>query len=62
MLKQAELFDLYRGDQIAYGEKSLTFKLSFYDVGRTLTDEEAKLCFSGVVEALKREVDASVRE
>ncbi len=47
LLKKAGLFDLYRGDQIAYGEKSLTFSLSFYDVGRTLKDDEAKEGFRG---------------
>lgn len=62
LLKEAGLFDLYRGDQIAYGEKSLTFSLSFYDVNRTLKDEEAKDGFRKIVEALKRELGVEIRE
>jgi phenylalanyl-tRNA synthetase beta chain len=62
LLKDASLFDLYRGDQIAYGEKSLTFNLSFYDVNRTLKDEEAKEGFRGIVDALKRELGVEIRE
>ncbi len=61
LLKEVSLFDLYRGNQISEGEKSITFNLSFYDVDRTLKDEEAKASFAAVVEALKRELGADIR-
>lgn len=62
LLKEVVLFDLYRGDQIPPGEKSLAFKLSFYDAERTLKDEEAKRCFAEIAEALRKETGAVVRE
>lgn len=61
LLKEVSLFDLYRGSQIAEGEKSITFSLSFYDVDRTLKDEEAKASFGVIVDALKRELSADIR-
>jgi phenylalanyl-tRNA synthetase beta chain len=40
LLRSAEVFDLYRGEQIGEGRKSLALRLSFRAADRTLTDEE----------------------
>ncbi|HIS93700.1 MAG TPA: phenylalanine--tRNA ligase subunit beta [Candidatus Alectryocaccomicrobium excrementavium] len=39
-LEEARLFDLYRGERLGLGKKSLAFALSFRASDRTLTDEE----------------------
>lgn len=39
-LEEVRLFDLYRGDRLGLGKKSLAFALSFRASDRTLTDEE----------------------
>ena len=40
LLRSAEVFDLYRGEQVGEGRKSLALRLSFRAADRTLTDEE----------------------
>ena len=40
LLDRAELFDVYRGDQIGEGRKSLALRLEFRAPDRTLTDED----------------------
>ncbi len=40
LLRSAEIFDLYRGEQVGDGRKSLAIRLEFRAADRTLTDEE----------------------
>jgi phenylalanyl-tRNA synthetase beta chain len=40
LLRSAEVFDLYRGEQLGEGRKSLALRLQFRAPDRTLTDEE----------------------
>jgi phenylalanyl-tRNA synthetase beta chain len=40
LLRSAEVFDLYRGEQVVEGRKSLALRLTFRAADRTLTDEE----------------------
>jgi phenylalanyl-tRNA synthetase beta chain len=40
LLRSAEVFDLYRGEQVGEGNKSLALRLEFRAPDRTLTDEE----------------------
>ena len=38
--RAAEVFDVYRGEQVGAGRKSLALRLEFRAPDRTLTDEE----------------------
>ena len=40
LLRQVELFDLYQGEQIPAGKKSLAYALTFQATDRSLTEEE----------------------
>src|SRR5207247_5998114 len=40
LLRAARVFDVYRGEQVGEGRKSLALRLSFMAPDRTLTDEE----------------------
>ncbi len=40
LLRSAEVFDLYEGEQLGAGRKSVALRLEFRAVDRTLTDEE----------------------
>jgi phenylalanyl-tRNA synthetase beta chain len=40
LLASAEIFDLYRGEQVGEGHKSLALRFAFRAADRTLTDEE----------------------
>ncbi len=55
------LFDLYRGESIPGGHKSMAFRLRYQSDDRTLTDEEVQGIHSEVLEALSREFGASIR-
>ncbi len=56
------LFDFYRGEPIPADRKSLAFRIRYRSEERTLTDEEVEKVHSDVLEALTREVGASLRE
>ena len=54
LLKNVELFDIYTGNQIDEGKKSMAYKLTFQSKDKTLVDEDinsiidcivAKCCF-----------------
>jgi phenylalanyl-tRNA synthetase beta chain len=57
----ARLFDLYRGDQIPEGKKSLAFALEIRAGDRTLTDEEALQVRDRIVSALGERFGAELR-
>jgi phenylalanyl-tRNA synthetase beta chain len=60
-LTTAEIFDEYRGGQIAEGRKSLAFRVAFGSPERTLTDEEAAEVRGRIVDALARDFGAELR-
>jgi phenylalanyl-tRNA synthetase beta chain len=55
------LFDLYRGDQIQAGSKSLAYALELRDPDKTLTDEEAAAIRDRVVSELSDRFGATLR-
>ncbi|NLX00451.1 MAG: phenylalanine--tRNA ligase subunit beta [Actinomycetales bacterium] len=60
-LEDVHLFDLYRGDQIDEGKKSLGYHLTFRAPGRTLTTEEVSALRDAAVAAAAQEVGAVQR-
>jgi phenylalanyl-tRNA synthetase beta chain len=55
LLRAVSIFDLYRGDQIGRGRKSLALRLEFQAPDRTLTDEEVaerRQAISGALEGI----------
>ena len=62
ILESVKLFDVYRGKQVAEGKKSAAFALTYRDKNKTLTDEEVAKVHESVLEALKNEVNATLRE
>lgn len=61
LLEDIDLFDLYEGDQISAGKKSLAFNLKFRSNERTLRDEEVNEVFNNILDALTKEVGAEIR-
>ena len=53
LLRSAEIFDLYRGDQVGEGKKSLALRLEFRAQERTLTDEEVAPVRSAISDSLE---------
>ncbi|MDY7041011.1 MAG: phenylalanine--tRNA ligase subunit beta, partial [Chloroflexota bacterium] len=61
LLRGVLLFDLYRGEPIPPGKKSLAFSLTYQTDDRTLTDEEAASAQARIVRRLERELSAQLR-
>ncbi|MGN7388252.1 phenylalanine--tRNA ligase subunit beta [Sporosarcina sp. SAFN-015] len=61
LLKDVKLFDLYEGDNVEEGKKSLAFSLTYFDPERTLTDEEVVKAHEKVLHALTIEAGAQLR-
>ncbi len=55
------LFDVYRGDQIGTGKKSLAYSLTYQNPERTLTDKDAAKLRNKIVARLERELGAQLR-
>ncbi len=61
MLVDVRLFDLYRGDQIGAGKKSLAYALTYQAPDRTLTDEEAAKVRTRIITHLEKKLKAKLR-
>lgn len=61
-VKEVTLFDVYQGQGIEKGRKSLAVGLTWQHPSRTLNDEEINSATSAVVSALASEFGASLRE
>jgi phenylalanyl-tRNA synthetase beta chain len=61
LLRDVRLFDLYRGEQIGVGHKSLACRLAYQADDRTLTDDDAAKIRARVVKALEQELGATLR-
>lgn len=61
LLKTVQLFDLYQGEKMDPGCKSLAFSLTYFDPTKTLTDEEVTKVHSLVLEGLKEKLGATLR-
>ena len=61
LLRSAEVFDLYRGEQVGEGRKSLALRLTFRAADRTLTDEEVAQRRTAI-EAAVEKIGGSLRE
>ncbi|MDN7227022.1 phenylalanine--tRNA ligase subunit beta [Planococcus sp. N064] len=60
LLKDVRVFDLYEGDKMEEGKKSVAFSLTYFDPEKTLTDEEVTNAHEKVLSALA-EVGAGLR-
>jgi phenylalanyl-tRNA synthetase beta chain len=61
LLREARVFDVYRGEQVGPGRKSVALHLSFQSPERTLTDEEAAELRGRIVAALADRFGAALR-
>jgi phenylalanyl-tRNA synthetase beta chain len=52
LLKDVQVFDVYEGEKMAPGKKSVAFSLTYFDAERTLTDEEVVAAHNKVLKAI----------
>ena len=60
-LRDARVFDVYRGEQVGEGKKSVALSLVFQSAERTLSEDEASTLRGRIVEALAARFSAELR-
>src|SRR5699024_6110085 len=61
LLHEVHVFDLYEGDKMEAGKKSIAFSLTYQDKEKTLTDEEVINANEKVLTAVKEQCKAELR-
>lgn len=61
-IQDVQLFDLYQGEGVEKGYKSIALSLILQDFDQTLTDSEIDAIFNGVLEVLGTELNAKLRD
>ncbi|WP_110927167.1 phenylalanine--tRNA ligase subunit beta [Bacillus massiliglaciei] len=61
LLKDVHVFDLYEGEKMEEGKKSIAFSLKYFDPEKTLTDEEVTKAHEKVLTAVKEKAGAELR-
>jgi phenylalanyl-tRNA synthetase beta chain len=60
-LREVEVFDVYRGEQVGEGKKSIAFRVAFQSPERTLADEDAAELRQRITDALGKRFGAVLR-
>jgi phenylalanyl-tRNA synthetase beta chain len=55
------LFDVYRGEQIGKGKKSLAYSLTYQSADKTLTDNDVSQVRQRIIRRLDQELGAKLR-
>lgn len=61
LVERVRIFDVYRGDGVGAGRKSVGLTLRFARSDRTLTDDEVKVAQERIVSQLKKSLGAELR-
>lgn len=61
LLKEVQVFDLYEGEKMEPGKKSIAFSLKYFDPEKTLTDEDIAKAHNKVLKALEEQTGAVLR-
>lgn len=61
LLQDLNIFDIYAGEQVPQGYKSMALKLTFQSSERTLTDAEISECMARIIEDLQTQLQAVLR-
>ena len=62
LLRNLEVFDIYQGEPVAPGKKSVTLGLTFQRFSDTLTDNQVESMVTQILDSLRKEFDAQLRE
>ncbi|HEY3340713.1 MAG TPA: phenylalanine--tRNA ligase subunit beta, partial [Anaerolineae bacterium] len=61
LLRDARLFDIYRGEQIGAGKKSMAYALTYQAVDRTLTDSDVERQRNKIIRSLENQISGVIR-
>lgn len=62
LLDTVTVFDVYTGENVSEDKKSIAFNLTFMDPTRTLTEEEVMTVFNNIIEKVKANHNAELRD
>lgn len=62
LVEQVELFDLYQGDNIPAGSKSVAISISYRDLEKTLADEDVQVVHRRIIDMLGTRFGGFLRE
>lgn len=62
LIKEVMVFDIYRGQGVEQGYKSIALALIMQDVSQTLTDSEIDAIVNRVLDALSNKINAKLRD
>ena len=62
LLTDIEVFDVYKGQNLKAGYKSIAYSLTFSSDERTLSDEEVMKIFENIISRCEKELDAKLRD
>ncbi len=61
LLTAVEVFDLFQGDTLPAGKKSLAFRLTFQDMNKTLTDKKVNAIIAKLISGVESTFQGEVR-
>ncbi|KGX89061.1 phenylalanine--tRNA ligase subunit beta [Pontibacillus litoralis] len=61
LVQHAIVFDVYQGEHLQAGKKSIAFSLRYLDPTRTLTDEEVETAHNRILDQVKERYQAELR-
>jgi len=61
IISEISLFDVYRGEGMTRGKKSLAFRVLLQDTKKTLTDAEADFVITKLIKILENKFEAKLR-
>ena len=62
LLDSINVFDVYTGENVGEGKKSIAYNLTFMDSSRTLTDAEVMEVFNNIIDKVCKEYNATLRD
>jgi phenylalanyl-tRNA synthetase beta chain len=62
LLCDLRIFDVYRGQGVETGRKSVALGLIFQDISRTLTDDDVEQLMASIITDLRVSLNARIRE
>ncbi|WP_339233138.1 phenylalanine--tRNA ligase subunit beta [Oceanobacillus sp. FSL W7-1281] len=61
LVKEVSIFDVYQGEHMEEGKKSVAYRLLYQDPSRTLKDDEVETSYQAVVEKVNNQFGSYVR-
>ena len=62
LLSNISIFDVYQGEKVKEGMKSIAYSLTFEDNTKTLSDEEVTVIFNKIIEEVTKRHQATLRD